>query len=353
MKPIGWMTGTVLLLLMATVLLLPRLGRLSSGALYAISDRGGTRQLYALDPDQQIAVRLNEKPVVPGGYLRSPDGQTLLLGAPNNRFNLEDYSTFRLAWHGGAAQPITVPDMHDWAWSADSQQIAFSSRYLNEYRQIFIIQPDGAGLRQLTREGENVNPSWSPDGRQIVFVSNRGGGAYRLYVLDATCPDVAACERSTRRLTQNPPGWDHFRPRWTPAGDQIIFVESNGFINKLQIIQTDGRRQRSMTNNAGASAFPIWSPDGRWIAYLSDRSGTWAIYVVDAACVADQCSSDQPLNRQPAHVFSITWLPDSQALAYVTNISEHPALWVVSLTGEERRLMSGEDAYWSPAWWPE
>lgn len=350
---VGRITAGILLLLAAGALLLPRLGVLSPGALYAISDRSGMRQLYALDPDQQIVVRLNPRALVPGGYLLSPDGKTLLFGAPNNRFNLEDYSTYRLAWHGGAAQPITVPDMHDWAWSGDSQQIAFSSRYRNETRQIFVIRADGSGLRQLTGAGENVNPVWSPDGREIVFVSNRAGGAYQLYALAADCAGIAACEGSVRQLTQNPRGWDHLRPRWTPDGEQIIFVESNGFINKLQIVQRDGRRQRSLTDNAGASAFPNWSPDGRWIAYLSDRSGVWAIYVVDAACVTEQCSSAVPLNHNPINVFSMTWLPDSQGLAYVATDDGQSTLWLVMLDGEEHRLMPGSDAYWSPLWWPD
>jgi Tol biopolymer transport system component len=95
---------------------------------------------------------------------------------------------------------------------------------------IYVVQADGSGLRNLTPKpvGTYVAPAWSPDGRKIVFVSDRDGNS-EIYVMNA-----------------------------------------------------NGSGQRSLTRNPAYDADPAWSPDGRKLAFVSNRDGSYGIYVMNA-----------------------------------------------------------------------
>ncbi len=102
-------------------------------------------------------------------------------------------------WHGWSS---------DLAWSPDSRMIAFSQGG-REAKEIFVVNADGSGLRNLTdNDGANDDPVWSPDGRAIAFTSDRDGDA-EIYVMDAD-------GSNERNLSQNP-AVDH-DPAWSARG---------------------------------------------------------------------------------------------------------------------------------------
>jgi TolB protein len=117
----------------------------------------------------------------------------------------------------------------------------------------------------------DVAPSFSPDGSQMAFVSDRGG-APQIYILDVSGGEI-------RRLTY---GYRYCAaPDWSPKGDRIAFqaMTDNGF--QIASIKPDGSDMQIMTSAGGED--PSYSPDGRLIAYSSRRSGRYQIYVVTAS----------------------------------------------------------------------
>ncbi|HWP34583.1 MAG TPA: Tol-Pal system beta propeller repeat protein TolB [Thermodesulfobacteriota bacterium] len=96
------------------------------------------------------------------------------------------------------------------AWSPRGDRIAFTCRDDRGRFDICVIAPDGSGLARLTSEGNNEAPSWSPDGRFIVFQSDRDG-ADRLYVMHAN----GAGQRRLVPVLDGPPGEDT-QPAWSP-----------------------------------------------------------------------------------------------------------------------------------------
>jgi TolB protein len=156
-------------------------------------------------------------------------------------------------------------------WSPDGRTIYFG-RYL--------ISTDGSGARKLPYIP--LIAVWSPDGRQIAFVNNvstglPGPGAARskddseIYVMNAD-------GSGTRRLTHNV-GYDG-EPAWSPDGRKIAFqsrrrVGSSGGmgIGEIYVMNADGSGKRNLTRNPAQDGSPSWSPDGRRIAFVSDRDG--------------------------------------------------------------------------------
>jgi TolB protein len=118
--------------------------------------------------------------------------------------------------------------------------------------------------------GIDVSPSVSPDGHYIAFVSDRGG-----------TPQIYIMRRdgsNTRRLTFE--GSYNTSPSWSPKGNMIVFVGQRGK-NQIFTIRPD-RTELAQLTVSGNNEDPSFSPDGRYIAFSSDRDGTKGIYIMRA-----------------------------------------------------------------------
>jgi len=125
-------------------------------------------------------------------------------------------------------------------------------------------------LTQLTFEGANRAPTWSPDGQRVTFSSNRNG-PLNLFAL------AAGGEGSTERLTTSEslqlPG------SWSPDGNVLAFMEQHPSTGRdIWLLRRNGDRMVFLNSEADESA-PRFSPDGRWIAYVSNESGQAEVYV--------------------------------------------------------------------------
>ena len=144
------------------------------------------------------------------------------------------------------------------AWSPDGRRIAFESNW-----QVWVVNADGSGQRQLTRKGaHNFNPAWSPDGTRIAFERARrrrspcswcpGLWGYDVYVMNA---DGSRQQRLTRGASQ---------PHWSPDGRKIAFVSQRDGDPDIYVMNPDGSGQRNLTRTAGdRESQPVWSPAQR------------------------------------------------------------------------------------------
>jgi Tol biopolymer transport system component len=147
------------------------------------------------------------------------------------------------------------------------QKIVFARVFPNAGQiGLFIADADGNNERPLVGLGEiDYDPVWSPDGRSIVFTSDRNGSAdlYRVK------PDGAGLER----LTDNAAYDD--QAAFSPDGKQLVFVTTrNGGTSDLWTLDLQSRQAKALTSGPGGDFRPAWSPDGKWIAFSSDRGST-------------------------------------------------------------------------------
>lgn len=133
--------------------------------------------------------------------------------------------------------------------------------------EIYVLTMATGALRRLTRHaGIDTEPTWSPSGQQIAFVSDRAGQP-RIYVMDKDGSNV-------HQLTS---GGFHTQPRWSPKGDQIVYTQRAG-THDLWAISPGGGPPRQLTSGQGDNQGASWAPDGRHLAFQSNRTGRWQLF---------------------------------------------------------------------------
>jgi len=273
------------------------------------------------EPDVRPSLAEPEESVVVDfiqGAVWSPNGDRLMAAwQQGERFRL--YGVLGPDTTGSALEPGTglpVSDGPDLAptWSKDGLWVAFSSTRDGQ-SEIYRMRPDGMQVERLTDDpSEDAEPAFSPDGRRLAFISDRGDGAPRLYVMDADGSNVQA--------VSNAPGTEHRSPEWSPDGTRLA----------VQVTMEDGEYVY-VANPAGgwgrvkAGTLPSWAPNGDDIYYtrndsvLVTRSSTGSVRLVLSDGFAPRAS------------------PDGRWLAFLKGEWPTSALYVLDLeTGLERRL---------------
>ena len=155
-------------------------------------------------------------------------------------------------------------------WSPDGDRIAFGLGRYNEgtrvgaLSHVAVINADGSGLRLLTERtpGNHGFPSWSPDGRKIVYGRRTG----RRRVLSSSMSRAETAPRSSG-------AWTDTFPAWSPRGDRILFTSDRDGDWELYTMRPDGSDLKRLTRSPGNDAHATWSFDSEWIAFASARGG--------------------------------------------------------------------------------
>ena len=157
------------------------------------------------------------------------------------------------------------------AWSPDGTKLAFmSSRDGNP--EIYYMNRDGSGMRRVTNSPAiDVTPTWSPTGQQIAFVSDRTGHP-QIYVVNI---DGTGLNKITNEIACD-------RPTWSPAPfNEIAYTSQSGGGHDIRVYEFATGQTRTITDGTGSNESPAFSPNGRHIAFSSDRMGREQVYLID------------------------------------------------------------------------
>ncbi len=272
-----------------------------------ISDRSGAPLLYVMSIPGAVQQPepLTTLPVASGSRpVWSPDGRSIVFEVQHTG-NTELYLIdMTCTVERRPCQPEALRLTHEPTddrfpvWSPDGSMIAFVSWRQGD-AEIFAISPDGTDVRNLTQHPAwDVGPSWSPDGHYLAFFSVRAN--YReLYIMAADGSDP-------RQITfHNNPynAYNSGPPAWSPDGRRMALVtvfESNADVTLIEAsCLTEGERctdeGTKIAPSAAADVSPFWSPDGRWLYFLSDRTGPLMILRADPDCPrATICTPKNP-----------------------------------------------------------
>ncbi|MFN2415596.1 MAG: winged helix-turn-helix domain-containing protein [Pyrinomonadaceae bacterium] len=185
---------------------------------------------------------------------------------------------------------------------------------------IWVMNADGTGAKQLTVGARsNYGPSVSPDGRRVVFVSNRAGGAFNIWRMD---PDGSNPVRLTSGRGEN-------FPHVTPDGRSVVYATVGGEDSAVWKVSIDGGEPVRLTNRP--ASWPFVSPDGRSFVctYGEGPFSTSKLAVVPIE------------GGEPARVYDIAptfrantvWLPDNRGIAFLDSRTGATNIWMQPLSG--------------------
>ncbi|MGM0553069.1 MAG: Tol-Pal system beta propeller repeat protein TolB [Pseudomonadota bacterium] len=223
-----------------------------------------------------------------------------------------------------------------------SARIAFVSvERRNDSREfrLEVADSDGANPRTLFRSKDPImSPEWSPDGRELVYVSfeNRRSEVFR--------QNVETAERS--RLAS----FDGINsaPAWSPNGRQLALSLSHDGAPNIYLMDLESGDLRQITRTRAIETEPAWSPDGETLYFTSDRAGAPQIYSVPV----EGGGSPRRLTFESAYAAAATVAPDGRSLVYVHGGDS--GFQLVRLDLDDRRttrLTDGRDAE-SPSFAP-
>ena len=191
------------------------------------------------------------------------------------------------------------------AWSPDGKKIAFESYRNNvnkDHRQIWVIDADGKNPIRLTDGLVDCYADWSPDSTKILYDTVRVPEDHDLAPGGITVMDA---DGNNKRIVKNARG---IHPSWSPDGKRIVFVSGKnpGDDSQIYVMDIDGRNRTQITHDPVHKRLPSWSHDGKRIAYVGDN----VIWVVDSDGENPRQLTQIKSDEHP------TWSPDSESMLF-------------------------------------
>jgi dipeptidyl aminopeptidase/acylaminoacyl peptidase len=261
---------------------------------------------------------------------------------------------------------LSIRDAGSPQWSPDGKWIAFTSGEWNKKEDrrdshIYIIASSGGQPIRLTNgERGETSPQWSPDGTRIAFLANREpaqsgtaqtGRGSQIYVISVRGGEA-------EKLTDEESAVSQFR--WSPDGRSITFITRDipkdkadrekrkkekfdaivvdsdftySHVWTIALDSKDKKEKKRLTEGPFTAADPQWSPDGKWIAYVQNRSGAQESGYTDISedrnsdiyIVSSSGGQPRQLTNNPGPDSQPRWSPDGKQIAYIAY--EDPKSW--------------------------
>lgn len=267
--------GASFLLPNAAVAFVPGLKQLETHPIpgeptFAVAARPmGNWNLFLIRSSNDGIMQLTDTPQTEGDADLSPDGRQIAFN--DDRFGTQDVFVTDLSANDTLSNEHRLTDAlgneEAVTWSPDGAVLLFQHR-VDDRADIWTVGASGGPPVALTYDGQSWNPSWSPDGTQIVYAAPnpRDPDNFDIWTM-------ASDGTNSQRLTDV--GGDEFRPIWSPDGSLIEFTSDVGGSQDVWVIGVDGTDPRSLTPESPDDDRSYdWSPDARYVLFTSDRSDT-------------------------------------------------------------------------------
>jgi Tol biopolymer transport system component len=260
----------------------------------------------------------------------SPDGQTIAF--TSNRTGDPEIYTVRLDG-SGLTRLTSTPgrDAHP-SFSPDGRRIAFQSLRQGGHTRIFLMNADGSDERALTTNtGFCGVPVWSPDGSRLAFQCSADStklgeqdAPWRIYLID-----VATGKTEIRT---GGPGNDQV-PNWSPDGRELVFYSDRSGIDQLYLLELASGQTRQITKEPGSHRGAAFSPDGLTIACIFQGYG-----VAGDVHLLDRDGSNRRRVTSSGLQYGVPFFsPDGGSLLFQDDTPEGQRIWIVGTDGSNLR----------------
>lgn len=262
-------------------------------------------------------------------------------------------------------------------------QIAFVSNDGGN-KEVFVMEADGSRRNRVTSNGSvNLFPGWSGDGRSLIYTSHRAGlsdlwmlarakKGRRIFDLgelpgekyrgifgpsDREVTFVMHVSENTDIYRARADGYGKpqrltkhraidVSPSWSPDGKHLAFASDRAGTLQIYVKNVSSGQLRRLTFEGKYNASPAWSPDGRWIAYAARTGHYFDIYLADP-----ETGDVIQLTEHPRNEEAPAWSPDSRKIVFVSDRFGRKDLFSIDLTGRGlRRLTEGFGDCSGPTW---
>lgn len=274
---------------------------LNQGGIFFFSDRDGSGDIYWMNSEGGQVKRITHVSFELKSAVLSPDRTRFL-------FNTDSGSGI-MSLDGTIERTFGEKSIMCGAWSPTGQQIACNIFREGDF-DIYLTDANGTSFKNISNQPHtDAYPNWSPDGLRIAFHTTR-----------------------------------HDNPKDDYDGNWEIYS-----------MNVDGSDQTRLTNNPKLDWLPVWSPDGKQIAFFSNRDGNWELYVMTAEGEGILKLTSEQGKTGKKFVADPVWSPDSDYLLYTTRFEneEDEEIIKISLDGQHRlRLTNSPGVDFAIGWLP-
>ncbi len=182
----------------------------------------------------------------------------------------------------------------------------------------------------------------------ITFMGRDIDQAWRIYVMNADGSNVTAL---------SPEGVDDTAPTWSPDGRKIAFVSQRDGNREIYVMDANGQNVINVTRHPADDWTPSWSPDGNQLAFSSIRTGGWEIYILDTSCLGNPETCPEMITQITAdgtgNILPV-WSPDGSRFAFNSKATGNWDVYTMAVDGSDlRQVTTALENDLAPTWSPD